>query len=72
MESNFKNKEKNLGKIVLIARSKLSIIENKISKALIHNKFSHEEFTTIINETNNYFNLQESIRMMKSQKRISK
>ena len=38
----------------MLARSKLSRIENKISKALINNKISHEEFITIFNEEMKY------------------
>ena len=38
------------------ARSKLNSIESKISKALIHNKISHEDFTTILNEKQNIEN----------------
>ena len=34
----------------MLARSKLSSIESKISKALISSKISHEDFMTIINE----------------------
>ena len=32
------------------ARSKLNSIESKISKVLMDNEISHEEFETIINE----------------------
>ena len=46
----------------------MNSIENIIPKALIENEISHEEFTTIINEAKNYFDLQESIRIMKSQR----
>ena len=37
-------------KIVMLARSKLSSIESKISEALISSKISLEDFMTIINE----------------------
>ena len=33
----------------MLARTKLNIIESKIFEALINNKISHEDFTTIIN-----------------------
>ena len=36
------------------ARSKLNSIESKISKALVDNEISHEEFETIINEEKQY------------------
>ena len=50
------------------ARSKLDSIENKISKALMDNEISHEDFETIINEEKKYQELKESIRMMNSQR----
>ena len=49
----------------MLARSKLSSIESKISEALINNQISHEDFVTIIEEKGNYRKLKESIRMMK-------
>ena len=60
-----RNKKKH--KIVLLARSKLNSIENKISEALINNEISHEHFMTIINEKKKYRELKESIRTMNSQ-----
>ena len=51
----------------MLARSKLSRIESKISEALMNNQISHEDFMTIINEERNYRDLKESIRMMKGQ-----
>ena len=45
-----RNKKKKHNEIVMLARSKLNSIENKISKALINNEISHEDFETIINE----------------------
>ena len=55
-------------KIVMLARSKLNTIESKISKALMDNEISHEDFETIINEEKKYRELKESIRMMNSQR----
>ena len=52
----------------MLARSKLNRIENKISKALMDNEISHEDFETIINEEKKYRELKESIRMLNSQK----
>ena len=52
----------------MLFRSKLNSIESTISKALMYNEISHEYFTTIINEERNYWELKESIRVMKSQK----
>ena len=50
----------------MLARSKLNSIENKISKALMDNEISHEDFETIINEEKKYQELKENIRMMNS------
>ena len=61
-----RNKKKKHNKIVMLARSKLNSIESKISKALIDNEISHEDFETIINEEKKYRELKESIRMMNS------
>ena len=63
-----RNKTKKHNKTVMLARSKLSRIENKISKALINNKISHEDFITIFNEEMKYRELKESIRTINSQK----
>ena len=48
-----RNKKKKHNKIVMLARSKLNSIESKISKALMDNEISHEEFETIIDEEKN-------------------
>ena len=61
-----RNKKKH-SKIVMLARSKLSSVECKISEALINNEISHEDFMTIINEEKQYRELKESIRIMSSQ-----
>ena len=45
-----RNKKEKHNKIVMLARSKLNSIENKISKALMDNEISHEEIETNINE----------------------
>ena len=62
------NKKKKHKKIVMIARSKLNSIESKISEALINYDISHEDFLTIINEENNYRQLREGTRIMKTQR----
>ena len=49
-----RNKKKKHDKIVMLARSKLSNIESKISEALINSEISHEDFMTIINEEKIY------------------
>ena len=61
-----RNKKKKHNKIVMLARCKLNSIENKISKALVDNEISREDFETIINEEKKYRELKESIRMMNS------
>ena len=48
-----RNKNKKY-KIVMLARGKLNSIESTISKTLVDNEMSHEDFTTIINEENSY------------------
>ena len=62
------NKKKKHKKIVMVARSKLNSIESKISEALINYDISHEDFLTIINEENNYRQLREGTRIMKTQR----
>ena len=52
----------------MLARSKLNCIESKISKALVNNEISHEDFMTVINEERNYGEFKESIRMTNSQR----
>ena len=56
----------------MLARSKLSNIESKISEALINSEISHEDFMTIINEEKIYRWLKESIRTMNSQRTDTK
>ena len=51
------------------ARSKLNIIESKISQAQMDNEISHEDFETNVNEEKKYRELREVIRMMNSQRR---
>ena len=60
------NKNKKYHKTVMLARRKLNSIESKISKVFIDNEISHEDFETIINEEKNYWELKESIRIMKN------
>ena len=63
-----RNKNKKHSKIVMLPRSKLNSIESKISKALINNEISHEDFMTITNEERNYQKIKQSIRTMNSQR----
>ena len=50
----------------MLARSKLNSIESKISKALMDNEISHEDFETIINEEKKYQEFKESISLINS------
>ena len=50
----------------MLAGGKLNSIESKISKTLINNKISHEDFLTIINEKKKYLELKERIVIMNS------
>ena len=52
----------------MLGRSKLNSIESKISKALVDNETSHEDFEIVINEEKKYRELKESIRVMNSQR----
>ena len=52
----------------MLPRSKLNSIESKISKALINNEISHEDFMIITNEERNYQKIKQSIRTMNSQR----
>ena len=63
-----KNEKKKHNKIVTLARIKLNSRESKISKALMDNEISNEDFETIINKEKKYRELKESIRMMDSQR----
>ena len=45
----------------MLARSKLSSIESKISKALMDNEINHEDFETIINEEKNIENWKKAL-----------
>ena len=61
-----RKKKKKHNKIIALARSKLNIIENLISQALIDFEITHEKFSKIIYEKNNYEQIIENIRSVKS------
>ena len=61
-----RKKKKKHNKIIALARSKISIIENLISQALIDFEITHEEFPKIIYEKNNYEQVIDSIKSVKS------
>ena len=53
-------------KTIALARSKLNIIETLISRALTDFDINHEEFSKIIYEKNNYEQIRDNIRSVKS------
>ena len=61
-----RKRKKKLNKIIALARSKLNIIESLISQALIDFEITHEEFSNIIYEKNNYGQIIDNIRSVKS------
>ena len=61
-----RKKKKKHNKIIALARSKLNIIENLISQALIDFEITHEEFSKIIHEKNNYEQIIDHIKSVKS------
>ena len=69
---NIMRKKKKHNKIITIARNKLNIIETLISQALIDFDISHEEFSKIIYEKNNYEQIKGNIRNAKSINNLNK
>ena len=61
-----RKKKKKHNKIITLARSKLNIIENLISQALIDFEITHEEFSKIIYEKNNYEQIVDNIKSVNS------
>ena len=61
-----RKKKKKCKKIIALARSKLNIIKNLISQVLIDFEITHEEFSKIIYEKNNYEQIIDNIRGVKS------
>ena len=61
-----RKKKKKHNKIIALARSKLNIIETLISQALTDFDLSHEEFSKIISEKNNYEEIRDNIKSVKS------
>ena len=56
-----RKKKKKHNKIITLARNKLNIIETLISRALTDFDISHEEFSKIIYEKNNYEQMKDNI-----------
>ena len=61
-----RKKKKKHNKIIALARNKLNIIENLISQALIDFEISHEEFSKLIYEKNNYEQIIDNIKSVKN------
>ena len=61
-----RKKKKKHNKIISLARSKINIIETLISRALTDFNKSHEEFSKIIYEKNNYEQIRGNIKSVKS------
>ena len=61
-----RKKKKKHNKIIALARSKLNIIENLISQTLTDFEITHEEFSKIIHRKNNYEQIIDNIRSVKS------
>ena len=61
-----RKKKKKYNKIIALARSKLNIIENLISQDLIDFEITHEEFSKSIYKENNYEQIIDNIRSVKS------
>ena len=61
-----RKKKKKHNKIITLARNKLNTIETLIFRALIYFDISHEEFSKIIYEKNNYGQMKGNIRYAKS------
>ena len=61
-----RKKKKKHNKIIALARSKLNIIEHLISQALTDFEITHEEFSKIIYEKNNYEQIIDNFKSVKS------
>ena len=61
-----RKKKKKHNKIITLAKNKLNIIETLISQVLIDFDISHEEFSKVIYEKNNYEQIKDNIRSAKS------
>ena len=67
-----RKKKKKHNEIIALARSKLNIIETLISQALIDFDISHEEFSKIIYEKNNYEQMRDNIKSAKNINNLNK
>ena len=67
-----RKKKKKHNKIIALARSKLNITKNLKSQALIDFEITHEEFKKIIYEKNNYEQIVDNIKSVKSVNDLNK
>ena len=67
-----RKKKKKHNKIIALARSKLNIIENLISQALIDFEITHEKFSKIFYEKNNCKQIIDNIRSVMSVDALNK
>ena len=67
-----RKKKKKHNKIIALARSKLNIIESLITQALIDFEITHEGFSKIIYEKNNYEQIIDNIKCVKSVNDLNK
>ena len=67
-----RKKKKKHNKIIALAISKLNIIENLISQALIDFEITHEEFSKTVFEKNNYEQIPDNIGSVKSINALNK
>ena len=67
-----RKKKKKHNKVITLARNKLNIIETLISQSLIDYDISHDEFSKIVYEKNNYEQMKDNIRSEKSIKDLNK
>ena len=61
-----RKKKKKHNKIIALTRSKLNIIEKLISQTLIDFEITHEDFSKIIYENDNYEQIIDNIRSVKN------
>ena len=67
-----RKKKKKHNKKIALARSKLNIIETLISQVLTDFEISHEEFSKIIYEKNNYEQIRDNMKSIKSINNLNK
>ena len=61
LSSKTKKKKKKHYKILMLAKTKLSSIENLISQARLDMDISHEEFVTVLKEKDKYKKMKENV-----------